>query len=89
SDLLLSKTKQLKRRADELEAMARPAHRERFAGAIRLASSATHVRALVELDDVAVETPDGRLLFRTGKRWVSPGDRIVLLGLNGAGKSRF
>ena len=89
SDLLLSKTKQLKRRADDLEAAARPAHRERSAGAIRLASSATHVRALVELDDAAVETPDGRLLFRTGKRWISPGDRIVLLGLNGAGKSRF
>lgn len=89
SDLLLSKTKQLKRRAEELEAVARPAHRERSAGAIRLAGSATHVRALVELDDVAVETPDGRLLFRSGKRWISPGDRIVLLGLNGAGKSRF
>ena len=88
SDLLLSKTKQLKRRADELEATARPAHRERFAGAIRLASSATHVRALVELDDVAVETPDGRLLFRTGKRWVSPGDRIVLLVRIGRGSGR-
>ncbi|WP_186417672.1 ABC-F family ATP-binding cassette domain-containing protein [Bosea sp. CS1GBMeth4] len=89
SDLLLSKTKQLKRRADELEAVARPAHRERSAGAIRLASSATHVRALVEIDDAAVETPDGRLLFRSGRRWIGPGDRIVLLGLNGAGKSRF
>lgn len=89
SDLLLSKTKQLKRRADELEASARPAHRERSAGAIRLAGSATHVRSLIELDDAAVETPDGRLLFRSGKRWISPGDRIVLLGLNGTGKSRF
>ncbi|AZO79720.1 MULTISPECIES: ABC-F family ATP-binding cassette domain-containing protein [unclassified Bosea (in: a-proteobacteria)] len=89
SDLLLSKTKQLKRRADELEAVARPAHRERSAGAIRLASQGTHARVLIALDDVAVETPDERLLFKTGKRWISPGDRIVLLGLNGAGKSRF
>lgn len=89
SDLLLSKTRQLKRRADALEAAARPAHREHSVGAIRLASAATHTRALVELDDVAVETPDRRLLFRSGKRWISPGDRIVLLGLNGAGKSRF
>ncbi|SEL58840.1 ATPase components of ABC transporters with duplicated ATPase domains [Bosea lupini] len=87
SDLLLSKTRQLKRRADELEATVRPAHRERSAGAIRLASSTTHVRALVELDDVAVAAPGGRLLFRAGRRWISPGDRVVLLGLNGAGKS--
>ncbi|RXT43514.1 ABC transporter [Bosea sp. Tri-44] len=89
SDLLLSKTKQLMRRADELEAVARPAHRERSAGAIRLASQGTHARVLIALDDAAVETPDGRVLFKTGKRWISPGDRIVLLGLNGAGKSRF
>jgi len=34
-----------------------------------------------------VETPDGRLLFRTGKQWISKGDRIVLLGSNGAGKT--
>ncbi|MDU0343404.1 ABC-F family ATP-binding cassette domain-containing protein [Bosea rubneri] len=87
SDLLLSKTRQLRQRAETLEEAAKPAHRERSAGAIRLSHAGTHARALLALDDLPVATPDGTLLFRTGKRWINPGDRIVLLGDNGAGKS--
>jgi ATPase subunit of ABC transporter with duplicated ATPase domains len=89
SDLLLSKTRQLKQRADKLEDAAKPAHLERSAGQIRLADRATHARVLVTLDDATVETPDGRLLFRTGKQFIQKGDRIVLLGPNGAGKTRL
>jgi ATPase subunit of ABC transporter with duplicated ATPase domains len=87
SDLLVVKTKQLQERADRLEEAARPAHQERSAGAIRLANGATPSKALVAFDDVAVNTPDGRLLFKTGKLWINKGDRIVLLGRNGSGKS--
>ena len=89
SDLLLSKTKQLKQRAEKLEDAAKPAHLERSAGTIRLANRGTHAKVLVTLEDAAVETPDGRLLFRTGKQFIGKGDRIVLLGPNGAGKTRL
>lgn len=89
SDLLVIKTKQLKDRAERLEDAARPAHQERSAGAIRLANRGTHARQLVALDDAEVKTPDGTLLFKTGKRWICQGDRIVLLGRNGSGKSRL
>jgi len=89
SDLLLSKTKQLKQRAERLEDAAKPAHLERSAGTIRLADRGTHAKVLVTLDDAAVATPDGRLLFRTGKQFIGKGDRIVLLGPNGAGKTRL
>ncbi|QCI63614.1 ABC-F family ATP-binding cassette domain-containing protein [Phreatobacter stygius] len=89
SDLLTVKTKQLKQKAGRLEDGARPAHQERSAGAIKLANRGTHAKVLVSFDDAQVETPDGKLLFRTGKRWICQGDRIVLLGRNGAGKSRF
>lgn len=89
SDLLLSKTKQLKQRAEKLEEAARPAHLERSAGIIRLANRDTHAKALVALEDVTVATPDGTLLFRTGKQFIRKGDRIVLLGPNGTGKTRF
>ena len=34
-------------------------------------------------------TPDGTLLFKTGKLWIRQGDRVVLLGRNGAGKTRL
>ncbi|AZO28823.1 ABC-F family ATP-binding cassette domain-containing protein [Mesorhizobium sp. M1B.F.Ca.ET.045.04.1.1] len=89
SDLLTVKTRQLKQRAEKLEDAAVAAHRERSAGAIRLANRGTHAKVLVTLDDAAVETPDGALLFRSGKRHICQDDRIVLLGRNGVGKSRF
>ena len=89
SDLLLSKTKQLKQRAEKLERVAKPAHLERSAGTIRLANRGTHTKVLVTLDEAAVETPDGRLLFRTGKQFICKGDRIALLGPNGVGKTRL
>jgi ATPase subunit of ABC transporter with duplicated ATPase domains len=36
-----------------------------------------------------VRTPDGRALFSIGKLHLFQGDRVVLLGRNGAGKSQF
>lgn len=89
SDLLTVKTRQLKERAERLEDAAVQAHRERSAGAIKLANRGTHAKVLITLDDAAVETPDGTLLFRTGRRHICQGDRIVLLGRNGVGKTRF
>jgi ATPase subunit of ABC transporter with duplicated ATPase domains len=89
SDLLVVKTKQLAERADKLEAAARPAHREGSAGAIRLANSGTHAKALLTLNDANITAPDGRALFRTGQKWVKAGDRVVVLGANGAGKTRL
>ena len=89
SDLLVVKTKQLSERADRLEEGARPAHKERSAGAIRLANSGTHAKALVTIRDTAITAPGGRLLFRTGQLWVENGDRIVVLGANGSGKTRL
>lgn len=89
SDLLTKKTKQLRDRAAKVEQAARPAHREESAGAIRLANSGTHAKALVSLEDARIETPDGRLLFQTGTVWINKGDRVVLLGANGTGKTRL
>ncbi|MDX3807311.1 ATP-binding cassette domain-containing protein [Bosea thiooxidans] len=89
SDLLVVKTKQLSERADKLEENARPAHRERSAGAIRLANSGSHAKALVSIEDTVISTPAGRPLFRTGQLWIENGDRVALLGANGTGKTRF
>lgn len=89
SDLLITKTKQLNERAARMEAAAKPAHQDRSAGDIKLANSGTHAKALVTLDDANVQTPDGRLLYKTGQKWISPGDRIVLLGSNGTGKTQL
>ena len=89
SDLLITKTKQLNERAARIEEAAKPAYQDRSAGEIRLANSGTHAKALVTLEDISVATPDGRLLYKTGQKWILPGDRIVLLGSNGTGKTRL
>ncbi len=89
SDLLITKTKQLSDRAARIEAAAKPAHSERGAGEIKLTNSGTHAKALIALDDVGVEAPDGRLLYTTGKKWIGKGDRVVLLGTNGTGKTQL
>ncbi|NDV02082.1 ABC-F family ATP-binding cassette domain-containing protein [Pseudoroseicyclus tamaricis] len=89
SDLLLTKTKQLSERAAALEEGARPAHRERGAGLIRLANAGTHAKALVSFDETTVEAPGGRPLYRFGPAWIERGDRVVLMGPNGAGKTQL
>ena len=89
SDLLTLKTKQLTERADKIESSARPAHQERSAGDIKLGNSGTHAKALVAFDNLQISTPDGRHLFGMGKQWISQGDRVVVLGANGTGKTRL
>jgi len=89
SDLLTVKTKQLKQRAERMEDAARPGYQERSSGAIKLGNRGTHAKILITLDDASIEMPDGTLLFRTGRKWICQGDRVVLLGRNGAGKSRL
>lgn len=87
SDLLVVKTRQLKERADKIEAAARPAHRETSAGAIRLAPTGSHAKALIAYQDAEIR--GDRPLYRTGALWIEPGDRVVILGANGTGKSRL
>jgi ATPase subunit of ABC transporter with duplicated ATPase domains len=88
SDLLVSKAKQLKDRAAKIEETAKPAHKER-SGEIRLANSGTHAKVLIAVENLTVTTPPGDPLFRIEKLHIFQGDRIVLLGRNGAGKSQF
>ncbi|MCR8723018.1 ABC-F family ATP-binding cassette domain-containing protein [Frigidibacter sp. ROC022] len=89
SDLLITKTRQLKNRAERIEQAARPAWRESSSGAIRLDPAVARARALLRLDGMPVPAPDGRVLFTTGRKWIGPGDRVLLLGPNGAGKTRL
>ncbi|MCB2110133.1 MAG: ABC-F family ATP-binding cassette domain-containing protein [Defluviimonas sp.] len=89
SDLLTVKTRQLSERADRIEEAARPAWRDGSAGRIRLDGAGSHARALVTFEDAVIAAPDGRALYRSGRRWIEPGDRVVVLGANGAGKSRM
>ncbi|SDG66121.1 ABC-F family ATP-binding cassette domain-containing protein [Pelagibacterium luteolum] len=86
SDLLQKKQKQLRERAEKIEAQVKSLHKER-SGDIRLANRGTHAKVLVAFEDLTVATPDGRKLFSIPKLHLFQGDRIVLLGRNGTGKT--
>jgi ATPase subunit of ABC transporter with duplicated ATPase domains len=86
SDKAQVKSAQMSRRAEALEQTLQARPKERT-GDIRLHSRDTHAPVLLALDDVPVATPDGRNLFRSGKLMIHRGDRIVVSGRNGAGKS--
>jgi ATPase subunit of ABC transporter with duplicated ATPase domains len=88
SDLLLKKSKQLTGRAEALEQRLRPLLKSR-AGDIRLANRGTHAKLLVALDNVAVTTPNGQVLFHSGALKIFQHDRIVVTGANGVGKSQL
>ncbi len=88
SDLLTLKARYLKERAARIEAGAAELHKER-SGEIRLANAGTHATVLVAIEGLTVRTPDGRALFSIPKLHLLQGDRLVLLGANGAGKSQF
>jgi ATPase subunit of ABC transporter with duplicated ATPase domains len=88
SDAAQIKSAQIKRRADALEQTACSVHKER-SGEIRLGNRGTHARVLLGLENVTVSSPDGRKLFAIPKLDVAQGDRIVVLGRNGAGKSQL
>ncbi len=88
SDVWLKKSKQLAERAEAIERSVRPLVETR-AGDIRLTNRGTHAKVLIALDDVAIVTPDGKALFRTGTLKIFQRDRVVITGANGVGKSLF
>ncbi len=88
SDLLQKKQKQLRVRAEKIEEAAASLHSERRAE-IRLANRDTHAKSLIRVEHLQVTTPDGRGLFKVPKLSIFKGDRIVVLGRNGTGKSTF
>jgi ATPase subunit of ABC transporter with duplicated ATPase domains len=87
--LLLTKTKQLSARAHQMVVSAAPVHKENRVGDIKLSNRGTHAKALITLDDICVQTPSGRELYKTGQKWICKGDRIILLGANGTGETQL
>ncbi|MDV3250857.1 ATP-binding cassette domain-containing protein [Devosia sp. BK] len=88
SDLLTVKSKQLRERAEKIETQAVSVHREKT-GKVMLGNSGAEARVMLAFENMAIETPDGRPLFSIDKLHIFQGDRVVLLGRNGAGKSQL
>ena len=88
SDLLVVKSKYLRERAEKIETAVHAVHKER-SGEIRLGNSGAQTRVMVAIEDVEVTTPAGDRLFRIDKLHIFQGDRLVIMGRNGTGKSQF
>jgi ATPase subunit of ABC transporter with duplicated ATPase domains len=88
SDLLTVKSKQLRERAARIEEDVVAVHKERT-GEVRLGNSGADARVMLSIENTLVATPDGAPLFRIEKLHLFQGDRVVLLGRNGAGKTQL
>tara|TARA_R110002124_G_scaffold63350_38_gene173409 strand:- start:20600 stop:22120 length:1521 start_codon:yes stop_codon:yes gene_type:complete len=88
SDLLVVKSKYLRERAEKIENAAQSVHKER-SGDIRLGNSGAQARVMLAFENVTVSTPPGEKLFGIDKLHVFQGDRLVILGRNGTGKSQL
>ncbi|WP_108398935.1 ATP-binding cassette domain-containing protein [Devosia submarina] len=88
SDLLVVKSKYLRERAEKIETRVLSVHKER-SGEIKLGNSGAQAKVMAAIEDVEVRAPSGDKLFRIDKLHIFQGDRLVILGRNGAGKSQF
>ncbi|MBU1304927.1 MAG: ATP-binding cassette domain-containing protein [Alphaproteobacteria bacterium] len=88
SDLLVVKSKYLRERAEKIETALQSVHKER-SGDIKLGNSGAQAKVMLSIENVEVTSPVGDKLFRIDKLHVFQGDRLVILGRNGTGKSQF
>lgn len=82
----LNKSVQIEARADNILSQVREVYVAEKRD-IKLSNSGTHAKTLVALKDVEIATPDGRSLFKVSKLGIGQGERVVILGANGSGKS--
>jgi ATPase subunit of ABC transporter with duplicated ATPase domains len=86
SDSANKKAAQMAKRADDLRTQVIESHVE-VRRDIKLPNSGMYAKSLIELKNMIVAAPDGRELINIERLFIKPEDRIVLLGLNGTGKS--
>jgi ATPase subunit of ABC transporter with duplicated ATPase domains len=56
---------------------------------IKLISQSTRANRLINIEGMTITQPSGAILFRIGKLDIGPGERVVVLGRNGTGKTQF
>jgi ATPase subunit of ABC transporter with duplicated ATPase domains len=88
SDEAALKARRMADRAKELKASMTEVPTE-IRRDVKLATSDVAAKWLVRIQNLVVSAPDGRPLFTVDKMDLAQGDRVVILGMNGAGKSCF
>ncbi|MER8513719.1 ATP-binding cassette domain-containing protein [Mesorhizobium sp. M1060] len=88
SEDALRKSIQIAKRAEAIKDAMPDGHTERRRD-ITLSRRDTHAKRLIGLKDVVVESPAGHKLFAISNLDINQGDRVVVLGRNGTGKTCF
>lgn len=88
SDAALKRSAQIARRAETIKSQATEVYVEEKRE-VRLTNSGTHAKYMVQLENVDISTPDGKRLFHIEELSIGQNDRLILLGVNGAGKTQF
>lgn len=86
SDSASKKSAQMAKRAEDLRSQVHE-NTVDVRRDIVLPNSGLHAKHLVDIKDIKIAAPDGRELISIGRLSIGRGERIVLLGLNGTGKS--
>lgn len=86
SDSASKKSAQMAQRADDLRTQVIESQIE-VRRDIKLPNSGMYAKHLIEIKNLKINAPDGRELIHFEKLNIANGDRIVLLGMNGTGKS--
>ncbi|QQR69708.1 MAG: ABC-F family ATP-binding cassette domain-containing protein [Alphaproteobacteria bacterium] len=85
---LARKARAVQNRAEQLKERQTSTYKEERRD-IKLHQAHVASDALLLLQNTIIRAPDGRDLFKVDRLGIKQGDRIALLGLNGAGKSVF
>jgi len=84
----LKKSNQIAKRAESIEKTLTSVHVHEKR-ALTLNNSSTHIKRLVGLHGVDISTPTGEFLFHIAKLDMMRGERLVIFGANGSGKSQL
>lgn len=86
SDTALQKAKKIEKKIKSLEAVV-PDKPVSVSGEITLAMEKFNARKILQIDDLTLCAPDGSVLFYIKSLVVNRGDRLIISGTNGCGKS--
>ena len=88
SSAALKKSNQIAKRAAGIETQLTAVHIESKRD-IKLSNSGIHTKRLMGLENVDICTPNGVVLFHIKKLDIMHGERLVIFGKNGCGKSQL
>lgn len=88
SGAALRKSNQIAKRADNIEQKITHVHTDEKR-VIKLDANYLNAKSIFRLNQVKVNTPNGLLLFNISELEIRQGERVVIFGENGSGKSQL